>query len=68
VQWIKTIAGELFGLIVDDGTFAVAIIVWLGAVGLLSRQFLQDAEWTGPVLFAGLGAILLHSTIYRSRR
>ena len=36
MHWIKTILGELYGLFVDDGAFALAIVVWL-AVAFLFR-------------------------------
>lgn len=67
MQWIKTICAELFGLFVDDGSFAIAIIVWLGASWLLSLRLLHGG-WSGVVLFVGLGAILLWSAMRRARQ
>lgn len=43
MRWIKAIAGELFGLFVDDGSFAIAIIVWLGMTWVLSLHVLHGA-------------------------
>ena len=68
MRWIKAIARELFGLFVDDGSFAIAIIVWLGVTWLLSRNFLSGAGWGGVVLFAGLAVILLWSAMRRARQ
>lgn len=68
MRWLKTISTELFGLIVDDGSFAVAIVVWLGIIWFLSAHFLPVAEWSGALLFIGLGLILLENTTRRSRR
>jgi hypothetical protein len=68
MQWLKTISSELFRLFVDDGSFAAAIIIWLGISWLLSAHFFQHAEWSGAVLFAGLGLILLESTTRRARK
>lgn len=68
MQWIKTIAEELFGLFVDDGSFAMAIVAWLGVIWLLSLHLLQGTGWSGVALFAGLGAILLWSTTQRARQ
>ena len=66
MQWIRTVAVELFGLFVDDGPFAIAIVVWLGVIGLLSLRFLRGVEWSGVTLFAGLGVILIWSAMRRA--
>jgi hypothetical protein len=29
MSWIKTVLREVFGLFVDDGSFAIAILAWL---------------------------------------
>lgn len=68
MHWIKTILGELYGLFVDDGAFALAIIIWLAAAGaLLPRAHLESAE-NGVILFAGLAAILVESALRRARK
>jgi hypothetical protein len=68
MHWFKAIWSELLGLFVDDGSFAIAILVWLGMNWLLSTYLLRQSELGGVVLFAGLGLILLESTTRRSRR
>jgi hypothetical protein len=68
MHWFKAIWSELLGLFVDDGSFAIAILVWLGMNWLLSTYLLRQSEWGGVVLFAGLGLILLESATRRSRR
>jgi hypothetical protein len=68
VRWMKTIVQELFGLFIDDGSFALAIVVWIGVLWFLAARVLHSATWNGAVLFAGLGLILLASTIRRSRQ
>lgn len=68
MQWIRTIAAELFGLFVDDGSFAIAIAAWLGVAWLLSLHLLHGVGWNGAVLFAGLVVILLGSAARRARR
>ncbi len=30
MTWLRNIVAELFGLFVDDGSFAIAILIWLG--------------------------------------
>ena len=32
MKWLKNILREIFGLFVDDGTFALAILIWLAVV------------------------------------
>lgn len=68
MRWIKSAGRELLGLFVDDTSFAIAIIVWLGAVWLLSLNVLRDVGWAGVILFAGLAAILLWSAMRRARQ
>lgn len=68
MQWIRGIVKEIFGLFVDDGHFAIAIIVWLGVIWFLSLYILVGIAWSGAVLFAGLGLILLRSAIVRARQ
>ena len=67
MRWIKTILHEVFGLFVDDGSFALAIVVWLLAVKLLVTHFLLTARWTGLLLFGGLAVILAESALRASR-
>ena len=32
MMWIRNILSEIFSLFVDDGAFALAILIWLGIV------------------------------------
>ncbi len=68
MRWLKAIVAELFGLFVDDGAFALAIIVWLGAVRLVLPRLNVPTAWGGIILFAGLALILVESATRRSRR
>ncbi len=68
MRWLKTIAMELFGLFVDDGSFAISIIVWLAVVWFLSIHILAGLHWSGFVLFIGLVSILLRSAMRRAQR
>jgi hypothetical protein len=67
VHWIWSILREVFGLFVDDGRFAVAILVWLGVVRLVLSHLTIMQSIKGIILFAGLGIILIESTIRYSR-
>ena len=66
--WIRSIFREILGLFVDDGSFAIAILMWLGVVWLLLPRFGLWLQWRGPILFAGLGLILVENTMRYARR
>lgn len=68
MKWIGTIVREVFGLFVDDGSFAVAILVWLALVGLGLPRLGVAAGWDGLLMFAGLALILVASAAQRARR
>ena len=67
MSWLGAIWREIFGLFVDNGRFALSIIVWLVLTGLLLPAIGLAASWAGLILFAGLAAILLESVIRRAR-
>ena len=67
MTWLKTIWSELFGLFVDDGSFAVAIILWL-AVAWFVLPLVGLPEVLRPViLFVGLVVILVESATRHAR-
>jgi len=66
VKTIRTIAAELYGLFVDDGRFALVILVWLAVCWLVLPRLLSPA-WLGIVLVSGLLAALAESTWRRAR-
>ena len=65
--WIKTVAREIWGLFVDDGSFAATIVVWLGFVLLILRRF-ASARVDGFILFAGLVGLLIENVVRSSRK
>ena len=67
MQWIRSIVREVFGLFVDDGSFAIATLVWVGIVWLLSQHLYMERRG-GLVLFAGLGVILFESVLRVAKR
>ncbi len=68
MNWIKSVGCEVLGLFVDDGSFAVAILIWLafGIVGL--PRIGLTGRWTGPIFFVGLAIILIESVLRFSHR
>ena len=68
MNWIKSVAQEVLVLFVDDGSLAIAILIWL-AFGIIALPRIGlTAHWTGPVLFVGLAMILVESVLRFSRR
>jgi hypothetical protein len=56
---------ELWTLFVDDGVVAASVVIWI-TVACLALQRIPVGTWSGPILFAGLAAIVAVSL--RSRR
>jgi hypothetical protein len=68
MRWLKTILAEVFGLFVDDLSFALAILIWLGIIWLGLPRLNLPATCNGVILFAGLAAILAASALRRASR
>lgn len=68
MQWLKAIVREILGLFVDDGSFALAIIIWLGFAWQILPRLTAGHTWNGVILFAGLSLILIESVWRRSRQ
>jgi hypothetical protein len=73
VSWLKSIAAEIGSLFVDDGRFALAIVVWLIVVWLVVAgaalgHLALPVDARAPLLAAGLLAVLLESVLRRAGR
>jgi len=66
--WFKTIWSEFIGLFVDDGSLAVAVLVWVGVAWLLLPRLGLAEDWAAPILFIGLALILVESAFRRARQ
>ncbi len=64
----KMILAEITGLFVDDGRFALAIVVWVGLAWLVLPRLPALDPWTGVLLFLGLAGVLVESVLRRARR
>lgn len=63
MHWIKTVAAEGWGLFVDDGRYALAIIVWLALAWLVLPGLGLSGGWNATILCAGLLLILLAGSL-----
>lgn len=68
MPWLKSIFREIFGLFVDDGSFAIAILVWVALLWLTLPHLPIPPVWHGMILFAGLITILVENALRRARR
>ncbi len=64
---LKTAVQELWGLFVEDGSYAVAIAVWLLFCAALLPHF-GAANWRAPLLLVGLLLILLENVARSAKR
>ena len=65
---LRLLLRKAYGLFVDDGPFAVAILLWLGTVWAIAPHLVRASEWQGIIQFAGLALILVESAARRARR
>jgi hypothetical protein len=57
---------EIAGLFVEEGSLALATLVWLACAALLVR--FAPAPWDGALLFLGLAALLIENARRGARR
>lgn len=65
---LATIAREAIGLFVDDVPLAAAAAAWLLLAVVAMSRIAGHRVWDGPVLFVGLAAVLVVTTIRRTGR
>lgn len=65
---IITTVRELWGLFVDDGSLALALVLWCGTAGLILPRALPWSEWNGALFFLGCLIILLTDVAFAARR
>ena len=66
MAWMKSVAAEFIGLFVDDGSLAVAVLIWLAAAWVLLPRLGLPAPWPPVILFLGLAGILVESALRRA--
>lgn len=68
MSWLRTMVGELVGLFVDDGSFALAVVAWLVGCWLVFPRLSWSPGVEGALLFVGLALILVESVWRRTRQ
>jgi uncharacterized membrane protein YtjA (UPF0391 family) len=65
---IRTILTELWGLFVDDGALAAALVLWGVGAGLGLPLTATPTAWQAPILFLGFLVILLVNVLLAARK
>lgn len=65
---LKKILREILGLFVDDGSFALWIVVWLLVVWQVLPRIAVPRTLQGLILVAGLAALLIGSVWRHARQ
>lgn len=65
---IRMIAGEVFGLFIDDGSLAIAILILVGIVAVIALGGAAPAWVSGGLLFIGCVLVLVENVARRARR
>lgn len=64
---LRSIMREIYGLFVDDGSLAAALLAWI-VVAVTGLTLLHAGHWGGPVFFAGLTLVFGENVTRASRR
>ena len=67
MSWLRSVLKELWGLFVEDGSFALAIAVWIASTVLLLPKLLPQ-RWKGPIEFAGFAVVLMENVLRSAKR
>ena len=67
MNWLKSILRQIIALFVDDGRFALSILVWVLLLRVLFPHLPLPLQWHAPLLLVGLLAILVEN-LWRSVR
>jgi xanthosine utilization system XapX-like protein len=66
MTWVKAVGTEFLGLFVDDGRFAIGILLWLIVAGFALKRLNLGAVLPPVILFAGLVGILVESAVRKA--
>jgi len=67
INRLFSMAREVFGLFVDDGSLALSILVWIFALHVVA-PIVFTQTWAAPVLFLGCVGILIENVLRASRQ
>jgi hypothetical protein len=64
---LKAIPAEIIHLFVDDGSLALALVAWCGAIGLATMALPESRVAAGVALFLGCALILFGNVLGTAR-
>lgn len=64
---VLTALQEVYGLFVEDGSYALGIVIWLLIAAFVFPRIPGGGAWRAPLLFLGLVALLLEN-VWRTAR
>ena len=67
MSWLRTVLAELWGLFVDDGRDALAIMAWLLLAWLVLPLLHLGGGWGAALFAAGLMVLFVENVLRRSR-
>ncbi len=59
---------EFIGLFVDDGSLAIASVVWILVMAFGCANIPALAEWRAPIFALGIAGILVENVIRSARK
>jgi hypothetical protein len=68
MAFLAAVLKELFGLFVDDGSLALALLAWVALCALLAATGLAPPALLGPLLFVGLAVVMIENVLRRARK
>jgi hypothetical protein len=68
MKWMLGAGRELVGLFVDDGSLAIAVLVWVAVAALAFPILPVKGGWLAVALFAGIALILIENLLRAARQ
>jgi hypothetical protein len=65
---LTAVLKELWSLFVDDGSLAIALVIWVAVCGIGLDSVPIPADWDAPILFLGCLLILILNAMQTIRR
>lgn len=65
---IVTALKEVYGLFVEDGRYAVSIVLWVLLAALVLPHLPALGHWRGPLLLTGLLLLLIENVLRTARK
>lgn len=67
MEWARSVVREVYGLFVDDGSFAAALLIWM-IVACVALRWLHAGPCGGPILVLGFAVLLGENAMRTARR